>query len=156
MVLVPVICPVTASRPWIRTSTLQLIYRRKLARQHSDGAAVLLLQREVRKAAKLDRQIWLEGMLGSGDWTAVRKLRKGSRKDGRLKDRFGEVVGSEARAETLAEYYERVQWAVRPVTVPAFQHVLGAELQVDEADIQWAELRDAAQQLKNNRVGQLV
>ena len=64
---------------------------------------------------------------------------------------MGEVVDTDMRAEMLAEYYERVQWAVRPTTASMRQHELSEELPVNMGPIQWTELKGAAMHLKNNR-----
>ena len=97
-----------AARPWISEATLHLIQLRNAARMRNDRGDVLLLNRRIRNAARNDRKRWLEGQLVSGDWREIRKLSKGNATLGRLKDRSGNVVSTEARAETLAEYYERV------------------------------------------------
>ena len=64
----------------------------------------------------------------------------------------GEVVASEMKAETLAEYFDKVQWCVRPVThendVAAD---MNEELPIDVGAIRMTELRYAAQKLKSNR-----
>ena len=63
----------------------------------------------------------------------------------------GELVSSEQRAETLAEYLEKVQWAVRPMQ--PFQHSdhLGAELMVETGAITEAEVVKAGRSLNKHR-----
>ena len=83
----------------------------------------------------------------------VEKLRKGTAKrKGRLRNMEGEVVASEKKAETLAEYFEKVQWCVRPVTHESdVAEDRTEELPVDVGAIRMTELRYAAQKLKSNR-----
>ena len=51
----------------------------------------------------------------------------------------------------MAEYFESVQWAVRPVTAHRFEEHLGEELPVNCGPITEVEVRRAAKRLKNNR-----
>ena len=75
------------------------------------------LQVAVKRAAKDDRRKWLEDLVGEGDWRQVRQLHEGlAPKPSKLRDKDGRAVERGARAETLAEYFERVQWAVRPMS----------------------------------------
>ena len=72
----------------------------------------------IRRSAKQDREKWLTDMAGSRDWSDIRALRgKVKKKQGRLHNLQGIPVSSEERAETFAEYLEKVQWTVRPAAV---------------------------------------
>ena len=82
----------------------------------------------------------------------IHKLRKGTRiYHGRLKSMDGNVVESNQRAETFAQYLERVQWAVRPVSTMQFSHDLGLPLPVPRFFFLDAEVLLAAGKLKCNR-----
>ena len=91
-------------------------------------------------------------MAASGDWSQIRSLRKGIRPaQGRLKDLAGELVSSEQRAQTMAEYLERVQRAIRPVAAAPQRAPPGPELPTDVGPIQAEEVTKAASQMKSNR-----
>ena len=63
-----------------------------------------------RASISRDRAAWLEELTTTGDWKQIRKLRKGfCPKQGRLRDLDGNLVDSDQRAETLANYLEKVQ-----------------------------------------------
>ena len=57
-------------------------------------------------------------------------------------------MDSDCRAETLAEYYAKVQWAVRPTTAFESQAPIGPELLVNQGPILEAEVVLAAKKLK--------
>ena len=91
-------------------------------------------------------------MLATGSWEEIRKLRKGfTPKQGRLKNYSGEVVSSELRAETFAEYLERDQWAERPCRSPAEPPPSPCQLLVFLGDISEDEVLKAAKHLRRNR-----
>jgi hypothetical protein len=140
------------NKPWIRHDTLVLIKQRNCARtqgRHSDETA---LNKRVRMSAKRDRGAWLDNLVETGDWAQIRRLRKGFRpKQGRLKDSNGKVVSSEDRAQTMADYLQSVQWAVRPVTASPDRAPLGPTLNVQTGSVQAWEVKRAAKGMKNNR-----
>jgi len=146
---------VRAHRPWIRATTLRLIEERSVASLRHDQPHVQKLSSEIRRSAKIDRRVWLEERLLDNDWSEIRKLRKGGKQLGRLKNASGEFVSSEARAETLADHYERIQWSVRP-TAPSVSNIpLGPEIAVELGPIQWEELQRAAKHLRTGRAAGL-
>ena len=128
-----------------------MIEARNVARSIQDVLEVQRLGKQIRVFAKADRKHWLEERLLTKDWGEVRKLRKGHRKVGRLKNAQGVVVSSEARAETLADHYEKVQWAVRATTSGICADPLGPEIAVDLGPILWDELLRAARKLKYDK-----
>ena len=110
------------------------------------------MHKRIRASVQRDKQKWLEDMLIDGHWGPVKKLRKGeSQKQGRLKDMRGDIVSSEQRAETLAEYLEKVQWAVHPITMVDSTRHLGPGLPVNEMDITDDEVLKAAQKLNRGK-----
>ena len=52
----------------------------------------------------------------------------------------------------MAEYFESVQWAVRPVTAHRFEEHLGEELPVNCGPITEVEVRRAAKRLEQSRM----
>ena len=92
-----------ANKPWIGTATLDLLDQRRAARETNNWALERQLRLKIKKSAKSDRARWLEDLVASGDWGAIKKLRKGKAvKQGRLKNAGGELAFSEDRASTLA------------------------------------------------------
>ena len=101
----------TARKPWISDKTLEHIASRNLARATGNHCLEASLNKLIKQSAKHDRNKWLEEQLESGDWTPVKQYRKGVRHPpGRLQDLDGKLVNSDARADTLASYYEQIQW----------------------------------------------
>eukprot|EP00973_Karenia_brevis_P041415 5730202-Karenia_brevis.AAC.1 len=59
----------------------------------------------------MDRSYWLENMLQSGSWEGIKKFRKGFKSQlGKLRNLEGMLVESDARSDTMAEYFHKVQW----------------------------------------------
>ena len=143
---------VSRNRPWIQSRTLALIEERNAARHTGDYYTEMELNKKIRQSAKSDRRDWLNRMLIEKDWTAVRRLTRGcKRKQGRLKDSEGRCVDSEHRAETLADYYENVQWAVRPGALVVERQHLGEELNVNIGPISYDEIATAASKMRSGR-----
>ena len=139
-------------RPWISDATLDLIQQRQEARIAGDWEREKTLYKKTKLSVKRDRGAWLEDMLQTGDWSAVRKIRKGpTPTQGRLKNLAGELVSSECRAEAMAEYLENVHWAPRPTLPAACADMLGATLPVRTDSIDENEVISAATKLKRNR-----
>ena len=69
-----------------------------------------------------------------------------------LRDTNGDIVDSNDNAETMAEYFEKVQWAVRPIE-PLPQHAQSADQQFDIncGPVQFVEVREAACQMKTKK-----
>ena len=100
-----------AKRPWISTNTLELLEKRDVARTRGDTTGERSLSKQIKHSVADDREIWLNQLLQSGDWGEIRKLRqKKSQNYGRLCNSKGEIVDSDMHAETLATYFESVQW----------------------------------------------
>ena len=106
-------------RPWISSSTLILITNRQKARDLKDWPREKELSILIRRSAKIDREHWMRNLACSDSWMDIRQLKtKRRHTQGRLKNMNGELVSSEFRAETMATYLERVQWAARPDSIP--------------------------------------
>lgn len=141
---------VVARRPWISDATLSLIEARNEARRLGASEREILLNKRIKAAVKTDKNSWLDSMVASGDWTQIRRLRQngGTSRQGRLRNSQGELVDSDARAETMAEYLEQVQWAVRPTAPSLRTESLGSELPVNLGPIDAEEVVRAAKKLK--------
>eukprot|EP00973_Karenia_brevis_P090592 12403347-Karenia_brevis.AAC.1 len=78
-----------------------------------------ILSKAIRASVKEDKRRWLESLASSGSWDDLRRLRKKSSSfmNAKLNDENGNQVFSHERAETFATHMEKVQWAVRYVTL---------------------------------------
>ena len=142
-------CPPRAKRSWISTGTLELIQRKLIARSQGRWAEEGLLAKQVKTSAKRDKQEWLDSLAASGNWSALRQLRRPSPpKQGRLTDLSGQLVSSECRAETLAEYLEKVQWAVRPTSLLDPGALSASTLNVNVGEVTIQEVARAVKSMK--------
>jgi len=143
----------TANKPWISDRTLQLIEQKRTARLENDWAMEGKLRKDVRNSVKKDRAAWLEKLSSTGDWNSMKLLRKKpKRQQGRLSNLSGDLVSSELRASTMADYLEQVQWRVRPATlVPDTEPALREILPVCMDPFTQVELRKAIQKAKDGK-----
>ena len=142
----------TPQRPWIREGTQDLLKQRARARAEQDAERERDLDRRIKASVRHDRRAWLEERLGQKDWDQIRKLRKGTCvAQGRLRNMDGQLVDSDRRAETMAQYLEQVQWAVRQTRAAPERPHLGEDLPVDMGPFTAQELRRAAKNLKSGR-----
>ena len=140
---------VRANRPWISNGTLELLEKRLEARRARDYDSERTLTKRIKANVKRDRSQWLDDALATGDWAEVRKLRRGRKlQQGSLKNAQGVLGATEERAETLADYYESVQWADRPCPGQAYTELLGPELPVLQGPISYDEMNAAGRTLK--------
>ena len=138
-------------RPWISEVTVQLISQRSDARAAGDYSVEKRIHKEVRKSAKVDRARWLDEALVSGSWRSVRNLKKPrAAKQGRLKNKSRDIVSSEERADTMAEYLETVQWRVRPATL-SNQSGLGEVLPIRITSFSSDEVQKVLRKLHNGK-----
>jgi len=84
---------------------------------------------------------------------SISKLCWGTRwKQGRLHDSIGDVVSSDARAQTFAEFLESVQWHVRPVTlVPDQAPPINPVFNVDLSPFTVKELKRAISKMSSGK-----
>ena len=144
--------PKRPNRPWISQNTLTLIEARDKARAAYDYAKEQRLHKQIRSAAKRDRAQWLNGIASTGSWEDVRRLRKKKRPlQGRLRNVEGELVSSDNRADTMAAYLQKVQWAVRPCTAVPDRPALGPTLPICVAPISAPEVECAVRKLKDGK-----
>ena len=138
------------AKPWISSKTLQLIDKRNALRREGRRPEEVAANKEIRRSARKDRELFLNRMASEGSWTAIRNLRcsHGVRKQGRLKDESGEVVDSDQRAETMARHLESIQWAVRPASAVPQRSSLGPDLPVFLGRVTSEEVFKAAKKLR--------
>ena len=140
-----------ARKPWISSRTLHLLEERDKARTSRNLHLEKMLHGQVKQSVKMDRSQWLDDLLKTGDWNEIRRLRKGHRpQSGRLKNADGNVVESDQRAETLANYFESVQWAPRATTEP-LHSTCDDPLLVSNISISEAEVVESVKSLKRRK-----
>ena len=140
------------TRPWISSRTLSLLTDRNNARSNGNFTEERRLSKSVKSAVAQDRSAWLNNLVADGDWSAIRRLRKGfAKQQGRLKDALGTFVSSDQRADTLGQYLQDIQWAVRPTQAAPPKPPLFEMLPVELADITEDEVIYAGRKLKRNR-----
>jgi hypothetical protein len=99
-----------------------------------------------------DRSDWLNDLVSTGGWDAIRRLRKGFVKhQGRLRNTSGNLVSSEERSDTLGKYLQDVQWAVRPTSLLPPKPTLFERLPVNLDDITHDEVMHAGAKLRRKR-----
>ena len=96
----------------------------------------------VKLSAMKDRESWLEGLLASRDWPAIRQIRKGfDPKVGRLRNSRDELVESAQRPTTLAKYNSSVQWRVPHVSAAPVGPSMGPLLPINCGEFTREEVR---------------
>jgi len=146
--------PFQRKTPWITEATLSLIQQRRAARYGANWDVERTLRREVKKSARRDRAKWIEQLASKGDWNSLKKIRKKrhAAQQTRLQDLEGHVVSTEARATTLADHLETIQWKVRPATlVPDIKPEIHPPLPVELDDFSCKELRRAIHKLSSGK-----
>ena len=89
--------------------------QRNEARIRKDWDHEKYMNKLIKYSVKIDRSLWLNDLISNASWTQIRKLRKPPKNaQGRLLNIHGDHVFTNERAETLAEYYEKMQWHIRP------------------------------------------
>ena len=97
-------------QPWITQGTLDLIERRGQLRTQGHMDKVADLNKEIRKAAKVDKRTWLDEQLSTGDWRPITNLKKPfPQKALMLVDQTGQG-GNIDNAEILANHLALNQW----------------------------------------------
>ena len=146
----------TPRRPWIRTHTLETIELRNQARRNEQYGLEKSLNKMIKNLARADRKHWLEQQLVSNDWAAIKRMRKGRhRSQGRLQDLTGNLVQSSERAETLADYYEQVQWGAGAAIDSSMgehpRHEFGSPLDINLGEITELELQRVIGRLRRQK-----
>ena len=138
-----------ARRPWISQRTLDLIEQREESREQGWAQRENQQHRQVRASAKQDKRDWIEEELVGGPWSAVKALRKGkAKKPVQVRDAKGALIASDQRGNTMADYFEHVQWQVSFADfAPTGTAELGATLPVNVQRFTMEELRVAVKGL---------
>ena len=135
----------SSHKSWISSLSLSLVAKRDAARANGDHAEEMGLSKQIKRQVRVDRAKWLDELVAKGDWSAIKLARgKSKRQLITLRDDQSNIVSIEHRAETLAAYFERVQWAVRPTTL--FQDDLirrSHTIDVNCSQLTFLELRKA-------------
>ena len=131
---------------------MQLIEQRDNASANDDFPLELQLSRQIKAGVKCDKAKWLDEKIAEDDWLAIRNI-KGKKKQRvvSLKNSRGQLVGSELKAETMAEYFERIQWAVKPTSDISSHTIIHHNLDVNCNSISFEEMCEAEYQLENNK-----
>ena len=132
-----------------------MIDERRAARLNADHAAELRLNKEIRKSAAADKRLFLEREMEDGSWSAIRKLRRGAvTKQAIIKDMVGNVVETSDRPNTLASYFEKVQWKITfPTLSPEVAAPIRETLRVPTSDFVMDELRKVLRKMRGRRAG---
>ena len=139
-------------KPWIQTTTLELIEKRQHARIEKDWPTERRLTQQIKRQARKDRAVWTNDLLTDGSWSALKAFRRPLRVDSRkLRDENGELVESSERADTFATHLEHVQFVERPLAPMQTRQVIGTEIQTCGGDICAQEVKTAISQLKKKR-----
>ena len=110
------------------------------------------MSKQVKKSAKLDRRAWLDNLVASQDWAKLKLLKQGkTTTKGRLRNREGQVVPSDMKAQTLAEYFEEVQWRLRILDGDVPNEALGLEFPIKVSEICLEEVMAACKKLRSSR-----
>eukprot|EP00959_Pyramimonas_sp_CCMP1952_P312434 6539590-Pyramimonas_sp.AAC.1 len=138
-------------RPWVSQCTLDLIDQRSQARLENDQVKQRDLHRKVRRSAKADKTKWLNDCIQTGTWDDLKLIRKTRRPtQSSLRNAAGVLTPSEEKADTMAEYLERVQWRVRPAGCTDGPP-LGPALNVNEDAFSAEEVKAVIRKMRNNR-----
>ena len=137
------------SNHWISLGTKELFKQRDTARQSGDTAHEQWLNTSIKKAVRRDKRKWLDSQLQGGSWAATKALRKAPGKTPiAIKNTAGEPVESDQRADTLADYFEKIQWDVKYADVhPLEDGPLGAPLPIATHTFTMGELKAALKNL---------
>ena len=133
--------------------SLSLIAKRDAARASGDHAEEMPLSKQIKRHVRVDRAKWLDELVAKGDWNAIKFVRgKSKRQLVTLRDDQSNIVSTEHRAELLAAYFERVQWAVRPTTLSQNSLIRRSHtIDVNCKQVTFFEFRKAVGQLKSNK-----
>ena len=140
-------------KPWISTSTLELLLERQCARTSGDWSKESQFHKAVRKSARRDRAQWLQNLADEGSWQSLRALQRGQQSSQtRLFDANGTPVSSDLRADVFAEYLQREQWYVRNVSLEVgARPLINTELEIYMGPVIAKETRRAIHGLKSGK-----
>ena len=101
-------------KPWVSQEILELIRLRQEARKWNNYDQEKILHNKIRNSVKTDRKQWLDVQLVGVGWKQIKALKScPTKKPLQVRGVDNTLVSSEARADTLADYFENVQWKVQ-------------------------------------------
>ena len=112
------------------------------------------MSRQIRRQAKIDRHNWLNDMLENGSWQALKKYQKQLEKSTRsiqLRDKHGAILAMKDQAESMSEFFETMQWYVRPACIIEQRPAIFQQLDISNRRITSEELRKIICVQKNNK-----
>ena len=127
-----------------------MIDQRDLARADGDFDREANCSRQIKQRVKSDKARWLDNAIASGNWKTINSLRRKPKSQHLAIDAL-HGQDENTRAETLAEYFESVQWAVRPVTAFPTPSSNLQSLHVNCNNVSFEELRATSSTMKSNR-----
>ena len=140
---------VQPKRPWISNNALKLIEGRNKARISKDWNHEKYMTKAIKLSVKADRSTWWNNLIANDSWADIRNLRKPPKHaQGRLLNLTGDNVFSNHRAETLAEYFEKMQWHIRPEAHVELRPKIFDLLPVKLSEIAINEIQDTIAHLK--------
>lgn len=102
-----------ARKPWVSQEVLQLIELRQDARKTNNYEREQELHKQIKRTVKDGRKNWLTTQLVGGNWKEIKSLKKGpTKKPLQVRGADNILVSSENRADTLADYFEHIQWKI--------------------------------------------
>ena len=139
-------------RPWTSARTLRFIDERNAARSSANIGEEKRMIILVKKSVQQDKCSWFHAALSKQDWNAIRKLKKGFvPHQGRIKNEAGELVSSEHKAETMASFFEKMQWHVRADTSISDQPPIFDQLPVSLSDFTREEILHVISKLQKKK-----
>ena len=141
------------TKPWISDTTLNLISERNLMRYEGNYDRESLLSKKVRASAQDDKRKYIQEELANGSWHAVKKLRmKPTKKYVQMRNVAGDLVEFCERPNTMAKYFEEVQWKVQfPDLVLEATSILHPDLHIPTSNFQIEELQRVLSKLKHKK-----
>ena len=140
-------------RPWISAVTLGLLNQRDDAQRQGNLAEQQKLNKRIKASVQKDKRDWLDSELAEGHWKVVRALhKKVPKRPIQIQDERGQFVESTKRADTLADYFEQVQWQVAYATLaPSGNDDIGDTLPIYTGAFGMQELQDALRALATGK-----
>ena len=143
--------PSCRKKPWISNDSLGLIQLRSFHRHLGNYDLEQATQKQLKIKIKSDKQRWLDDTLENGNWKSIKNYKRRMNRTPRtnqIRDAHGKMVDNHLRSETMATYFEKIQWAVRPDCVvnnlpPLFDN----DLNVPSGQIAKQELRQVIKKI---------
>ena len=97
---------------WFNSHCMRLIDCRNEARQcGASEDEVLMITLDINRECRKAKNEVLRAAVIENDWVRIGKLKRFRTQQARIKDSNGKVQPAGQRAQTIAEYFQNVQWA---------------------------------------------